>query len=102
MPLQTFTGGLAQHTLAELKLGDRQNVVLREALSVTRDQRALRVAEGEDGGAEFDDLEGSELGDVAGAGDEDVSLWLVEAKGRSSGGRNEGNHREAVVDQTVA
>lgn len=97
-----MTDDLAQNALAELELGDRRNILLCESLSITRDQRAFRVAEGENGGAEFDNLEGGELGDVAGAGDEYSGLCLVKAKGRPSRGRDEGNHLQAVVDEAIA
>ncbi len=64
-------GQLGQRFPLHLQLRDQSDLVGRHALFARGDQRAFAVREGDDGAAEFDDLECGVLGDVAGSGDGD-------------------------------
>jgi hypothetical protein len=78
----------------DLEVGDGTDVGWGEGLALLGDEGALGVGHGDDGGAELDGLEGSVLGDVAGAGDGD---------GLASEGSEASvlNHVLDIVDETV-
>lgn len=102
MPFETFALGLAQDTLLELELTNLEDVLFGEAGLVAGDQTTLRVTQTHDAGTELDDLEGSELGDVSGAGDENLGLGVLEGDTTRDVTRvHVGDHLEAVVDETV-
>jgi len=87
---------LAQLLTVELELGDLLDVLGGNALLAGGDEGAFGIGERENGATEFDDLEGSVLGDVAGAGDDDpLALEGLLAAGCVV------DHVVDVVDQTV-
>jgi hypothetical protein len=81
-------------TTLELELANLTDELGRETLLAGRDESALRVGEGSDDTTELDDLEGGELGDVTGTGDEDaLALEVLTAR--------DAEHLLGVVDATV-
>jgi len=103
MPLETLALDLAQDALLELEGANLEDILLSEASLVAGDQTALRVAHTEHASTEFDDLESGVLSDVAGTGDEDLSLGV--GKGdttRSVTWVQVWDHLLAVVDQAVS
>lgn len=103
MPLETLTLGLAQDALLQLEGANLEDILLGETGLVASDQTALRVAHAEHAGTEFDDLESGVLSDVAGTGDEDLSLGVGEGNtARGVTWVQEWNHLLAVVDQAVS
>lgn len=88
---------LGEVSTVELDVGDELNVGLGEALIFVGDEGTLGVGEGDDLSAELNDLEGSVLGNVSGAGDGDelVGEGLLSASGVR-------DHVVDVVDESEA
>lgn len=88
---------LGQLLAVDLELGDDLDLGGGEAALAVDNQGALAVGQGDDGTAELDDLESSELSDVTGTGDGDA----LAGKGLGAlGGILD--HVVDVVDDTVA
>jgi len=103
VPLETLALDLAQDTLLQLEGANLEDILFGEAGLVGSDQATLRVAQAHHTSTEFDDLEGRELGDVAGTGDENFGLRVGEGDTARSMARVEvRDHLLAVVDQAVS
>jgi hypothetical protein len=78
------SGEVLEVTTLELELANLANELGSETLLAGSDESTLRVGEGGDDTAELDDLEGGELGDVTGTGDEDaLALEVLTRETRS-------------------
>lgn len=79
-----FIGKGLKASALEFESGDLGNDLF--SVTLLGDKGALGVGEGEDGGAEFENLESGELGNVSGARDGNKCRGLVEAVLRASFG----------------